>query len=466
MSSIRPLVTITILVVVGVFLYTKINEGPARSAAEIGGAAADSSATGVPALATPGSSDGTASLTPAPWGGSSNADSNAAPQWAGGVSDTADSAPPTLDFPPAGTARATAGETAAADGVDDPSLPALPAIPELPSFAPTDNETDSAISSPAKSRIELPTSIPTARYPDEAGDTDAGVTQSVSPPNSSASMPTMSRGATDNMPTLGASAAHSMPTMSSPAPSSAARTDNADRYGPVLSEDSSDSFAAVWPEIQTALARQELAQAHEILSQWYGNPALSPAESQQVESLLSQLAGTVVYSTEHRLEPPYVVRAGDTLPMIAEKYHVPWQLLAKINGIPAADAVQPGQELKVIQGPFTAVVELDKQQLTLALAGRYAGRFPITVEPGADSREGQWVVEQKLANPSAGPVDHVLVLRGGSPLAAGETISITSGPATPSGPTAVAPPAVRLTAQDAEELADILSVGSRVVIRR
>ena len=30
MSSIRPLVTITILVVVGVFLFRKINEGPAR----------------------------------------------------------------------------------------------------------------------------------------------------------------------------------------------------------------------------------------------------------------------------------------------------------------------------------------------------------------------------------------------------------------------------------------------------
>ena len=30
MSSIRPLVTITILVVVGAYLYVKINQGPAR----------------------------------------------------------------------------------------------------------------------------------------------------------------------------------------------------------------------------------------------------------------------------------------------------------------------------------------------------------------------------------------------------------------------------------------------------
>jgi LysM repeat protein len=203
-----------------------------------------------------------------------------------------------------------------------------------------------------------------------------------------------------------------------------------------------------------------------MLSQWYGNPALSPAQTQQVEALLSQLAGTVVYSTDHRLEPPYVVRAGDTLETIAERYDVPWQLLAKINGIPAADMVQPGQELKVVQGPFTAIIELGKHQMTLALDGRYAGRFPITVEPGAAGREGQWVLEQKLVSPSAGGGDRVLVLGSGSPLAAGEAISIIGGPSTPSGPTAVAPAAVRLSAQDAEELADILSVGSRVMIRR
>ena len=466
MSSIRPLVTITILVVVGVFLYTKINEGPARSAAGSGDAAADSPTAGVPALATANTSDGTATLTPAPWGNESSPASNTAPQWAGGVSDPADSTPPALDFPPGGSDTATTDQTASVDDVADSGPPDLPAIPELPSFGPTSDEVQSAAGSPAKSKLELPRTIPTARYPDEAGGSGTVAAEPVSPPNGLAAMPTMKNSATDNMPTLGATTEYNMPTMSPPEPSSSASGESADRYGSVLSDESSDSFAAVWPEIQTALARQELAQAHEILSQWYGNPALSPAESQQVETLLSQLAGTVVYSTEHQLEPPYIVRAGDTLPAIAEKYQVPWQLLAKINGIPAADAVRQGQELKVIRGPFTAVIELGKQQLTLALGGRYAGRFPITAEPGADSREGQWVLEQKLASPTTGSIDRVLVLRSGSPLAVGETISITSGPAAPSGPTAVAPSAIRLSAQDAEELADILSVGSRIMIRR
>jgi LysM repeat protein len=193
---------------------------------------------------------------------------------------------------------------------------------------------------------------------------------------------------------------------------------------------------------------------------------------------LGQLAGTVVYSTEHRLEPPYTVQAGDSLQTIADKYEVPWQLLAKINGIPAANLVQPGQQLKVVHGPFSAVVELDESQMTLLLDGRYAGRFPVRVEQNAPLTEGEWKLEQKLVNPTAeatgvvsasytpSAVDRVLVLRNESPTAGGATISITSGQTAPSGPTAVAPAAIRLSAQDAEEVADILSVGSTVTIRR
>ena len=130
---------------------------------------------------------------------------------------------------------------------------------------------------------------------------------------------------------------------------------------------------------KAALERQELVAAHEMLSSWYGNPSLTPAESQQVEVLLSQLAGTVVYSTEHRLEPPYTVHAGDTLQTIAQQYDVPWQLLAKINGIPAAEhgAARPAAE-----GRPRSVLgrgRTRQEPMTLMLDGRYAGRFPITI---------------------------------------------------------------------------------------
>ena len=52
MSSIRPLITISILIAAGVFLYTKINENPAHLVPDANDAAQDAS--GVPPLTPPG----------------------------------------------------------------------------------------------------------------------------------------------------------------------------------------------------------------------------------------------------------------------------------------------------------------------------------------------------------------------------------------------------------------------------
>jgi LysM repeat protein len=238
------------------------------------------------------------------------------------------------------------------------------------------------------------------------------------------------------------------------------------------------SFATSWPTIQVALDEGQLARAHELLSRWHNDPTLTPTDAELVDRLLSQLAGTVIYSTEHQLEPAYVVKPGDTLETIAQQYNVPWQLLAKINGVPAADQLQPGQELKVVRGPFSALVDLDLKQLTLMVGERYAGKFQITVPSAAAVTEGQWTVGEKIVVPSTsvaqsaytpGPatVDRAIVLRGAAAVGqsgAGASLTIGSGGA-PASLTA-APPAIRVSPQDAEELSDILSIGSRVVIQR
>jgi LysM repeat protein len=236
------------------------------------------------------------------------------------------------------------------------------------------------------------------------------------------------------------------------------------------------SFAATWPAIQSALDRRDLKQAHQLLSKWHGNESLTAAETEKVESLLSQLAGTVIYSTEHQLEPARIVKPGETLDTISKEYNIPSQLLAKINGIQTPDQLQPGQQLKVVRGPFAATVDLRRSELTLTVDDRYAGKFRVTVPPGTTLADGQWLVDQKLAgststaNPSAYattpiPGDRTIVLRNAAAIATGApTLIIGSGP-TPVG-LAASPPSLRVSPQDAEEISDILSVGSRVVVRK
>ena len=54
-----------------------------------------------------------------------------------------------------------------------------------------------------------------------------------------------------------------------------------------------------------------------------------------------------------------------------------------------------GTELKVINGPFHAEVDLTKKTLTLFLKNLYAGRFPIRVGISGDVRSGQFRVVAK-----------------------------------------------------------------------
>lgn len=470
MSSIRPLVTITILVAVGVFLFTKINEGPAPLPPEI-----DSS------------------LEPAP--------SVDAPPLVGNT------APTTLTPVPMGSDAASSSQLAADVPVQVPPQPLktepaeLPPIPELPSVAAVEAATPAAepISTTppadATAPIPLPKSIPIAQYPVDASSATPAV-EPMAPPAPLTTQPLAQSTEQTPLPEVAETAVPPTPPTPEPVPP----IDN--RYGaapnteiPVaaaapiappaadtasvtpIKEPAAPTFATAWPEIQGALDRQELVAAHAMLSRWYDNPTLTPAETQQIETLLSQLAGTIVYSTEHRLEPPYTVRPGDTLQTIAQQYEVPWQLLAKINGIADPNSVQSGQQLKVIHGPFAAIVELDKSQLTLMLDGRYAGRFPLSIAEGAKVSEGAWVLEQKLAQPttqdsvvsaaySPSAVEHVLVLRSDSVATPNATISLAGSPSTPSGPTPGGPAAIRLSPRDVEEVADILSVGSPVTIRR
>jgi LysM repeat protein len=213
-------------------------------------------------------------------------------------------------------------------------------------------------------------------------------------------------------------------------------------------------------------------QAHQLISKWHGDETLAPVEAQTVERLLGQLAGSVIYSTEHQLEPARVVKPGETLETIAKEYNVPWQLLAKINSVPAPNQVRPGQELKVVRGPFSAVVDLRRSEMTLELDGRYGGTFPVMVPPDAAVTEGQWLVEQKLssdtvrAGASAPPPApyRMIILRNAAAGAttAAPTLTIAGDP----GPGPSKPGAIRVAMQDAEDLSDILSVGSRVTVRR
>jgi LysM repeat protein len=158
-------------------------------------------------------------------------------------------------------------------------------------------------------------------------------------------------------------------------------------------------YLAFIQQVQKTLDDGKLPEALSALTSFYELPTLPEPQKREVEQLLDQLAGTVIYSKQHYLERPYLVQQGDTLDQIAERCGVPAVLLARINGIDPQQ-LKPGQELKVLRGPFTAVISLDKHELALKLqGGYYAGRFPIGVGADCPKLEGTYTVREKTPRP-------------------------------------------------------------------
>ena len=141
-------------------------------------------------------------------------------------------------------------------------------------------------------------------------------------------------------------------------------------------------FGAAWQTAQELLQNQRWAEALSKLSPFYDAAEVTSDQRQKLLDLLDPLAGKVVYSSEHLLEPPYQVQPGETLEQIAERYQVPAALLQNINGIADPRSLAPGTELKVLRGPFRAEIRLDRGELVLFVDEYYAGRFSIS--PGND----------------------------------------------------------------------------------
>lgn len=497
MSSLRPLATITLLAVVGVVLYMKINEtepvipegvGEWSSQLDIG---ADGGAAAVPDVGGIGAPPALEAPPFNPSGTAAAPSGDAAPAW---------KPEPLLSSKTDGAKDATAGH--AHDDEDSSPVARTAEVPDMPPL-PESNSTAKSVAAPPAA-VDVPfVNTPGSSTPSTSAAAGAAATTPAPAPAAEASSnPYAAAAVVAGVAAAGTAAASESepppfetPIVDAPAPAASAdpvavaaapapEAGEAPAAGatavsePITPTDSSKGsmYASARVAVHADLDRGELNKALVKLSEWYGDPSLTPEETQEVETLLGQLAGDVIYEgpPAHRLAPQHIVATGETLETIAQKYNVPWQLLAKINRIADPAAVQVGQELKVMQGPFSAIVDLGKRRMTLMLDRSYAGKFTIELDPTASIEEGTWKVDQKLLTPVVGGVY-------GQPTGATEdrgllitsTTTPTSQPAMLRGPGSAdqvsAPPVsrvIRFKASDVEDVYDILSVGSTITIRR
>ncbi|MFQ5461026.1 MAG: L,D-transpeptidase family protein [Phycisphaerae bacterium] len=108
----------------------------------------------------------------------------------------------------------------------------------------------------------------------------------------------------------------------------------------------------------------------------------------------------------------YSIKPGDTLGEIAKAHKISAGLLASINNIENINLIRAGQVIKVIYGPFRAVVHKHEYVLDVYLGDTFVTHFKVGLGADDGTPTGTWRVGTKLRNPTYYPP------RGGQMIAA------------------------------------------------
>lgn len=226
---------------------------------------------------------------------------------------------------------------------------------------------------------------------------------------------------------------------------------------------------------EKALAKAREGKLKEALIQmtaWYGRAELTYDEKSDLLDLLNALAAEVIYSKRHFLETSYKAGPRESLEDIAKLHGISLELLASINHISPPYVLLPSADLKVLRGPFRAEINLTTKELTLFLDNMFAGQFPISVGSDIKDVEGGFNVMSKQTNrnyyaANGGTVSHTDPNNpyGKHWLDLGQDLCIHGSPAAENSPLNNAG-CISLSPRDAEDVYNILTVGSKVTIKR
>ena len=107
------------------------------------------------------------------------------------------------------------------------------------------------------------------------------------------------------------------------------------------------------------------------LSSLLRSGSLTDSEAAQARGVLTDISDNLVFSKEIKANDPfaieYIIRGGDTLSGIVQKMglQVNWRFIQRINEIPQASGIRPGQNIKLITGPFHAKIDKDTYRIDL-----------------------------------------------------------------------------------------------------
>lgn len=164
-----------------------------------------------------------------------------------------------------------------------------------------------------------------------------------------------------------------------------------------------------------ALQRGDLLSARAYFSDSVAS-GLSEPEWTLIRAELTRLGNETILSPRVSPGDPYVeryvIRPGDSLGKIARKNKISVDLLGAINGIADINRIRAGQRIKLVKGPFRAVVNKSAYTLDVYLENTFVAQYRVGLGAEDSTPTGVWRVATKLKNPTYYPP------RGGAIIAA------------------------------------------------
>jgi LysM repeat protein len=174
-----------------------------------------------------------------------------------------------------------------------------------------------------------------------------------------------------------------------------------------------DSDELIDPEVKALIAEalQDVNAGNVIAARDKLNQTLSMGLSPQivtsVKAQMANLAAKWLFSRDSlpgdTLTELYEVQSGDLLSGIGKKYKIPHEILQQINNIPKPESLQVGQTIKVINGPFHAIVYRSNFTMDLYLQNTYVKSYRVGLGlEGKETPTGKWCVKTggKLVKPT------------------------------------------------------------------
>jgi lipoprotein-anchoring transpeptidase ErfK/SrfK len=139
---------------------------------------------------------------------------------------------------------------------------------------------------------------------------------------------------------------------------------------------------------------------------------LSSPDTDAAKAMLSEINKSMVFSPRRFADDPfggtYSVQPGDVLQKIASRYEVTWEALARLNNMSDPKKLRAGQTIKVVHGPFHAVVSKSHFTMDIYLGppgekgSMYVTTFPVGLGKDDSTPTGTFLVEpqKKLKNPT------------------------------------------------------------------